>query len=145
MTSACSDPPAVQQVGGSVLVQGQEMLAAVYRCVCAGIERRSRNGLSSSDLAELQKLIRRAHVSATRHENAVYVVAEAHSDGQGVADWISVAEAAAVLALSRRQTQRLAQQLALQGLAERIGTTWALRKAPVLALKLERERKAQNG
>lgn len=137
--------PPVQQMGGAVLVQSPEMLAAVYGCVRAGIERRSRDGLASGHLAELQKLLRRAHMSATRHELVSYQVVESHSEGQDGGDWIDVAEAAAELALGRRQTQRLAQQLARRALAKRIGNSWALNRAPVLALAEQRKRKAHNG
>jgi hypothetical protein len=135
----------VQQCGGAVLIQGEQGLTSLARCVLAQIRESQRNGYSIEPYARLLTSIHAARMSAPRHENTVYVVAESHSEGQGGADWYSVAEAAAVLALSRRQTQRLAQQLALLQQAKRIGTTWALQQAPVLALAEERKRKARNG
>jgi hypothetical protein len=138
------NPAPVQQLGGAVLIQGQDGLNDLARCILSRIKQEQRNGCSPAPYARMYAAVHAA-MSSTRHESTVYVVAESHSEGQGGADWYSVAEAAAVLALSRRQTQRLAQQLALLQQAKRIGTTWALQQAPVLALAEERRRKARNG
>jgi ABC-type dipeptide/oligopeptide/nickel transport system ATPase subunit len=83
-------------------------------------------------------------MSANGHEFASYQVVESHSDSQDEDDWIDVAAAAELLVVSRRHVRRLAPSLS-PGQAKRIGTSWALRKAPVLALAQERKRKAANG
>jgi hypothetical protein len=59
-----------------------------------------------------------------------------HLSGQGAADLLSVAEAAAVLNVSPRQVRRLAES---EQLGDRIGTSGALNRARVLALKTRRE------
>jgi hypothetical protein len=137
-------PDPVQQCGSAVLIQG-DGLEDIAKCILARIRESQRNGYSIEPYARLLTSVHAARMSAARHEFATYVLSEQESEGQDVVDWFSVEEAAAVLALSRRQTQRVAQQLFRAGLAKRIGTTWALKRAPVLALKLERDRKARNG
>ena len=49
-------------------------------------------------------------------------MAESHSDSQDVDDWIDVAEAAELLAVSRRHVRRLAPSLS-PGEAKRIGNS----------------------
>jgi len=137
-----SDPPPVQQVGGAVLVQGREGLDQFAKCVLAQIRETQRNGYSVEPYAQLLRTIHTARMSgsANGHELASYQVVQSHSDGQDVDDWIDVAEAAELLAVSRRHVRRLAPSLSAGG-AKRIGNTWALRKAPVLALAEQRRRR----
>jgi hypothetical protein len=132
-------PPA--QTGPAVLVQDRETLRHPYFCVHAGIQKLHRDGLSSQHLEPLKGLLRRAIMSANRHEFPVYVLAEEHSTGQET-DWLTVAEAAAELDLSARQVCRLARD----GLGTRKGgREWRLPRSRVVTLKQERDWKAQNG
>jgi hypothetical protein len=131
---------AVQQVGGAVVVQG-DCLQHLIASVLALIREMQRNGYAPpSALADLLTKAHAARMSQPRHEFASYQVVESHSEGQDVDDWIDVAEAATVLAISRRHVQRLAPSLS-PGDAKRIGNSWALRKAPVLALANERRKR----
>jgi ABC-type dipeptide/oligopeptide/nickel transport system ATPase subunit len=132
-----SNPPAVQQVGGAVLVQGREGLDQFAKCVLAQIREVQRNGYSVEPYAQLLRTIHTARMSQPRHELASYEVVEAHSDRQDVDDWIDVTEAAEILAVTRRQVQRLAPSFS-PGEAKRIGKSWALKRAPVLALAEQR-------
>jgi hypothetical protein len=133
-------PPAVQQVGGFVVVQG-DCLQHLMASVLALMREMQRNGYAPpSALVDLLTKAHAARMSQPRHEFAGYEVVEAHSEGQDVDDWIDVAEAAEVLAVTRRQVQRLAPSLS-PGDAKRIGNSWAFRKAPVLALAAERRRR----
>jgi ABC-type dipeptide/oligopeptide/nickel transport system ATPase subunit len=135
-----SNPPAVQQVGGAVLVQGQG-LDQFMKCVLAQIRVAQRSGYSVEPYAQLLRTIHTARsMSANGHEFASYQVVESHSDSQDEDDWIDVAAAAELLVVSRRHVRRLAPSLS-PGQAKRIGKSWALRKAPVLALAEQRRSK----
>ena len=135
------NPPPVQQVGAAVLVQGKDALDQFAKCVLAQIRETQRNGYSVEPYAQLLRTIHRARgLSVNGQELATYVVAESHSDSQDEDDWIDVAEAAELLVVSRRHVRRLAPSLS-PGQAKRIGRSWALRKAPVLALAEERRRR----
>ena len=110
------------------------------RCVKAGIQKCSHDGVSPAHLHPLAALLRRAYMSAVGHEDAVYVLAEEHSIGRDN-DWLRVAEAAAEIGLSERQVRRLARE----GLGTRKGREWRLPRSKVLALKQERDWKDRNG
>lgn len=79
-------------------------------------------------------MIHTARLSRTRHEFVNYTVVDANSKSEGGADLFSVAEAAAVLGWDIRRTRRLAQRLFRTRQAKRIGSSWAVDRAPVLAL-----------
>ena len=142
-----TDAPLVQQVGGAIIVQGdclQHLLAAVL----ALMREMHANGFAHppalADLLIKAHAARTTHrardMSANGHELATYVVAESHSEGQDVDDWIDVAEAAKLLRIGHRQMRRLAPSLS-PGQARRIGRAWALKRAPVLALAEQRRRR----
>jgi hypothetical protein len=135
-----SNPPAVQQLGGAVVVQG-DCLQHLMASVLALMREMQRNGYAPpSALGDLLAKAHPARMSQPRHEFASYQVVEAHSEGQDVDDWIDVAEAAEVLAVTRRQVQRLALKQFAPGDVKRIGNSWALKRAPVLALAEARRR-----
>lgn len=132
-----ADP--VQQAGSAVLVQGRAALDLLAKCVLAQIREVQRNGYSVEPYAQLLRTIHTARMSQPRHEFASYQVVEAHSNSQDVDDWIDVAEAAEVLAVTRRQMQRLTLKQFAPGDVKRIGNSWALKRAPVLALAEQRK------
>ena len=134
-------PDPVQQCGAAVLIQGEQGLTDLAKCLLAQIRESQRNGYSVEPYARMLRIAYSARMSARGHEFATYVLSEQESEGQDGFDWFSVEEAAAVLTLSRCQTQRVAQQLFRAGLAKRIGTAWALKRAPVLALAEERRKR----
>jgi hypothetical protein len=138
------DPPPVQQVGPALLVQGKEGLDQLAKCVLAQIREMQRNGYSPAPYAQLLRTIHAARMSQPRHEFASYQLVETHSESQDADDWIGVTEAAQALGVGIRQMQRLAHSLS-PGQAKRIGKSWTLKRAPVLALAAERQRKAANG
>ncbi|TPG31644.1 hypothetical protein [Mycolicibacterium hodleri] len=132
------NPPAVQQVGAAVLVQG-DGLEHVKACVLALMREMQRNGYAPPPaLADLLTKAHAARMSQTRQEFVSYQVVEAHSESQDVDDWIGVAEAAQTLGVGIRQMQRLAQNLS-PGQVKRIGNSLALKRAPVLALAAQRK------
>lgn len=130
----------VMQVGGAVLIQGKEGLDQIAKCVLAQIRELNRNGYSSAPYAQLLTTIHAARMSQPRHELVSYQLVESHSDSQDVDDWIDVAEAAAILEISGRQMQRLAREFA-PGHVRSIGTSRALKRAPVLALATQRRKR----
>lgn len=133
--------PPVQVGPGVVVLQGEDALRDLYFCLHAGAQKLRRDGLSAGRFERLKSTIYRALMSRPRHEVAYCVAVETESNGQDASDLLTVAEAAEVLALSRRQVQRLASELG----GVRIGHGLAFRRAPVLALKQTREREAQSG
>lgn len=133
--------PPVQQVGNAVLVQGQEALDQIAKCVLAQIRETQRNGYSVEPYAQLLRTIHAARMSHSRHEFAITAAAEPQSDGQDGDDLMNATFAAAELNISVRQVQRLAPCLG----AVRVGRSWAFKRAPVLAAAEERRRKAANG
>jgi excisionase family DNA binding protein len=82
-------------------------------------------------------------MSLERHEIGASTPALSGLNGQDPSDLISVADAADILRLSKRQVQRLAASPGGLG-AVRAGRTWMLAKAPVLALAKERARDRTN-
>ena len=106
-----ADLPPVQQLDGSVLIQGPQMLAAAYQSVLAGIKRRRADGLPSADLQQLARALRRAHIDASRPRHRLAETLPAGScctcqDGE----LVSVAAAARMLSVGKRQVQRPAGQ-----------------------------------
>jgi excisionase family DNA binding protein len=131
------------QRGDSVTIIGAPILAAAYRSVLLGIRARRADGLPSRDLQELARALRRAHdASPPRHLLGDTPTAGACCEGQAAGAWCSAGEAAFLLGVSRRTVQRMAADPRGGLDAIRIGRTWALRRAPVLALAAARERKA---
>ena len=138
--SPCSDdpPPIVQRDDGTVLIQGEQTLGLLYRCVLAGITRRHRDGVSSHDLTELRTVLYRACMSARRHRDDSRRPTTSCCTCQDGADLIGTTEAATLLSLTPRQVARLAaRDVGLGGI--RLGHAWVLKRAPVLALARERE------
>ena len=101
------------------------------------IAQRRANGAPSDGLRQAAKLLYRAYnTSPQRHELPMGTDTPAGSEGQD-GELIDSAEAAELLAVSRRQAQRLAAR----GLATRCGQVWLFRRAAVQALKASRDRK----
>lgn len=125
--------------GDAVTIRGAKLLASAYQATLAGIARRSRDGLPSPELRALARALRDAHdMSHERQEIGTSVPTSPELNGQDLSDLISVADAAGLLRLSRRQVQRLvAGPGGLDGV--RVGRTWMLSKAPVLTLARERQ------
>jgi excisionase family DNA binding protein len=140
----------ITQDGDTVTIRGAPELAAVYRCVLLGIQRRRADGLPTADLQALARALYRAHLETSRPRRSLAETLPTTPccDGQGVCDWLSVGEASALLGISRRQVQRMAAESSRRGGLDtiRVGRTWALKKAPVLA-QAERRRndKRPNG
>ncbi len=125
-------PPLVARDDGTVLISGAA-LPLLYRCVLAGIARQHRDGIATSPLLhQIRTVLFQAATSPTRHMLAETPPTTPCCESQNVSDLLSVGEAAALLRLSRRQIQRMAQARRLQ--AVRVGRIWALHRAPVLAL-----------
>lgn len=119
------------------MIQGEQATALLYRACLALIARRHRDGLGASPLLQQAvTTLHRACMSQARHEDAHLTPAESDCGGQH-GDWIGVAEAAEVLGLSKRHTQRLAASGLLGG--ARCGSIWMLRKATVLTMADERK------
>jgi hypothetical protein len=122
------------QRGDSVTIQGRRLLGAVYRSVLLGVAHRRANGVPSGDLQELARLLYRACTSSQRHELPMGTGTAAGLKGQD-GELIDSAEAARLLAVSRRQAQRLAAS----GLATRCGQVWLYRRGAVQALAQQRK------
>jgi excisionase family DNA binding protein len=114
--------------------------ALLYRATLALILREHRDGLTPSPLLhQLRRELYRAATSPERHEDAHACTSQPCSNHQSACDWCDVAEAAAILRLSRRQVQRMAR--APGGLDSiQVGRVWLLRRAPLLALAERRDR-----
>ncbi len=131
------------QRGDSVVIQGKQLLGETYRSVLDHIARRRTNGTPSDDLRQLAKALFRAYnMSPQRHEiDSGADDRPSSSNQQSRDDWITTGEAALLLGMSRRSVQRLAR--APGGLeAIRVGRTYAIRSAPLLALQ---RKKASHG
>jgi excisionase family DNA binding protein len=129
----------IEQRGDSVVIQGRALLGEVYRSVLNHIAHRRVNGTPSDDLRQLAKMLYRAYMSSQRHEfdSAADTPTDWNSQ-QSRADWVSTAEAADILQVSQRSVQRLAK--APGGLeAIRVGRTYMIRAAPLLALAQQRK------
>ncbi|MGE2835460.1 hypothetical protein [Mycobacterium sp. SMC-4] len=131
----------VRQVGDTVTVRGRNALDDLARCVLARIQKDRLNGASPARYARLLAAIHTA-MSSSGQQLAESADPQTHSNQQGEDNWMSTTEAAATLGITCRQMRRLAPSI--DG-AQRIGNTWALRQAAVLALAEERHRKARNG
>jgi excisionase family DNA binding protein len=137
MIDDCGSP-----CGDSVIVTGRALIGALYRCVLLGVAHRRANGTPSDDLRQLAKLLYRAYTSPQRHEFDQAEADQPGWTGQDPSDWCSTREAASLLGCSLRQIQRSAGDPGgLPGI--RVGRVWLLHRAPVLARKAERERKAR--
>ena len=124
--------------GDSVTITGRPLLGEVYRSVLSHIAHRRANGTPSDDLRQLAKALFRAYnMSPQRHQLPTDTGTQPCSEGQD-GELIDSADAARMLAVSRRQAQRLAADLA----ATRCGPVWLYRRAAVQALKASRDRKA---
>ena len=131
----------ITQRDDSVIVSG-EAAALLYRATLALILRQHGDGVTPPPLLhELRAaLFRATTMSPTRRNNAADHLVPPQSTCQDSSDWCSVGEASALLGISRRQVQRMATDRSRGGLeAIRVGRTWALRKAPVLALAERRK------
>ena len=135
-----ADEPPIQQHDGAVLIQTAPMLAAAYQATLAGIRRRRADGLPAGDLQQLARTLRRAHhaaMSGARHKDAGHTTGGPCSHCQH-GDPVGVGEAALLLGVSRRQTQRLAAGNSDLG-GVRVGKTWVLDRGAVLALAAKRK------
>ena len=136
------NPPPVSQHGLAVLLQGSG-LSEVFILVEAGLRRMENQGIKAEQMARLRRhrdVLAAAHddrMSHPGHEFAGVVVAESNSHCQDGDDWMSIAEAATELSLTTRHLRRLAPILG----GTRIGNSWMVKKAPVLTLKRQRERR----
>ena len=128
----------IEQRGDSVVITGRPLLGEVYRAVQLGIAHRRANGVPSRDLQAAAQALYRAHMSPPRHELATAADTSASWDHQQSRDdWVTTAEAASLLGLSRRSVQRMAK--APGGLDSiRVGRTYLLRSAPLLVQANER-------
>ncbi|MEW5808565.1 MAG: helix-turn-helix domain-containing protein [Actinomycetota bacterium] len=137
------DIAGVQQFGLCVLLQGQG-LSEVYALVEAGWRYMKGQGIKAEQMQRLQAyrhILATAHDERLRfakeHELATYVAVDAHSEGQDVADLISVADAAKELGFSVQHVRRLARS----GLLQRAAFSGLLIRSDVLALKRQRARR----
>jgi hypothetical protein len=131
--------PPITQDGGVVIVRG-EALRVLYRATLALAARHHRDGLASPALLHaLRAELYRASMSRSRRKLATAVDTPACCTCQDGDDWIGVAAASALLSVSRRQVQRLAEHDAGLLGARRIGSIWALRRSAVLALAERRK------
>jgi excisionase family DNA binding protein len=130
----------ITQRDGVVIVSGAAV-PLMYRAVLALTIRHRRDGVSSPPLLHtLRTVLFRAATSPPRHRLAETTLAETSCDGQVPSDWCSTGEASFLLGVSRRQVQRMAAEHGRGGLdAIRVGRTWLLPRAPVLALARERQ------
>jgi hypothetical protein len=124
----------IEQHDDSVTVSGKQLLGEVYRAVLGHIAHRRANGTPSHDLQQVARELYRAHMSPQRHELPTDTDDQPCSEGQD-GELIDSAEAAELLAVSRRQAQRLAAR----GLATRCGQVWLYRRAAVQALAQQRK------
>ena len=130
---------------GAVIVSG-DAAALLYRATLALILREHRDGVAPSPLLHQlrRELYRATTMSPPRHRDDSRPPTESCCNGQDPSDLLSVADAAGLLRLSKRQVQRLAASPGgLDGV--RVGRTWMLAKAPVLALAERRQRDRPDG
>jgi len=128
-----------QRDDGTVLVSGAAV-ALLYRAVLALAIRHPLDGVSSPALLHtLRAMLYRAATSRPRHELATAVGASACCTCQH-GELIGSAAAAGLLAMSRRQTQRLAatDDGSLLG-AVRCGSVWLYQRNAVLTLAAQRK------
>ena len=137
-----TDPPPITQHDGVVIVSG-DALGLLYRATLALAARHRRDGLASPSLLhDVRTALYRATttaMSAPRRELSNALDTSACCTCQNGDDLISVAAAARLLAMSRRQVQRLAVHDADLLGARRVGSIWALRRSAVLAYVARRK------
>lgn len=135
----CARP--VQAHGLAVLLQGAG-ISEVFILVEAGLRYMKDQGLKREQYTRLKShrdILAEAHderMSTNGHDLPVYVVREAHSVRQDVADLITVADAAAELGYTERHVRRLAHA----GLLQRGGIPGLLIRSDVLTLAARRRK-----
>jgi hypothetical protein len=135
-------PPPVQQHGLAVLLQGLGV-SEVYTLVEAGLKWMKGQGIKAEQMTRLHSyrdVLAQAHddrMFAKEHELPTYVVAEAHSKCQDVADLMTVADAAKELRYTVQHVRRLVRAGVLQQ-----GSFGLILRSDVLTQKLERKRGA---
>jgi hypothetical protein len=100
----------VQQRDDTVTIHGAAALAATYRAVLLGIRQHRQDGLPTHELQQVARALFRAHTAAMsppRHELSNALDSSACCGCQD-GELIGSAEASRLLAMGRRQTQRLA-------------------------------------
>jgi hypothetical protein len=133
---ALTEPPAVQQLGSAVLLQGQALTDAYY-LVSAGIREASRSGYPTGRFEEIRRAIRDA--SRRRQSDVAERELLSHSgNDRSAVDTIGTAEAAALLGIGFRNCQRKAKE----GLGRRVGGRWVYDRALVIA-EAERRKERQ--
>jgi hypothetical protein len=136
-----TDPPVVAHDG--VIVVSGAAVPLLYRAVLALAIRHRRDGVASPALLhELRTVLYRATtMSPPRHKVSHVYESSSCCGCQGECDWLSVGEVSSLLGVSRRQVQRMAAESSRRGgLDAIVGRTWALRRAPALALAERRDR-----
>ncbi len=109
--------PAVQRLGASILVQGPALRELQYLLVLGARERQRRDALQASvGVRHLLALLAEAvdeddPVTRARHGDVAGGADSADSAVMGTPQEITTGEAAAILALGRRQVQRLASSI----------------------------------
>ena len=132
--------PLITQRDGVVVISG-DAVPLLYRATIALAARHHRDGLASPALLHtLRAALYGATTSPPRRKVSMAMDTSACCTCQDGDDWISAGEAALLLGLSRRQVQRMAAKHYWGGAgAIRVGRTWALQRAPVLALAERRK------
>lgn len=141
MTTPVYRPPAstpgFEQLGDAVLVRAAAVRALVF-ALSRAVDDRRRHG-KPEQVAEFEAF-RRIAVSALesgpmsqrRHSD----VAMSPALGQSISDegdWLSIADAAQLTGLSRRQLQRVARNFSQVNAARRIGLSWIVNRAALVA------------
>jgi hypothetical protein len=142
VTGACGAGGCTQH-DGSVTIRGRPLLGEVYRSVLDHIAHRRANGAPSDDLRQAARLLYRAYMSPQRRPLPMGADTAAGWNSQD-GELIGSAEAARLLAVSRRQAQRLAASSGAD-LATRCGPVWLYRRAAVQALAQQRKKAARHG
>ncbi len=136
--------PAVQRLGASILVQGPALRELQYLLVLGARERQRRDALQASvGVRHLLALLAEAvdeddPVTRARHGDVAGGADSADSAVMGTPQEITTGEAAAILALGRRQVQRLASSIG----ARRVpGGAFVLDRAAVEGYAAQRRQK----
>lgn len=121
--------PAIEQLGGAVLVRGQALSRILFG-IGRGIDAAHHAGRTDlvAELrwyADIFQCAAGEAVSPQRHSD-VATTAPAGRFDVCERDWISVSEAAKRAGKSTRQVQRVAHRLAQKAAARRVGRTWSL-------------------
>ena len=138
-TRLSTDPSPIVQRDGAVIIQGAAV-PLLYRAVHALAISHRRDGVASPPLLQEARtvLFRATTMSPPRHKDAGNAAGGPCSNGQyGVL--IGSAAAARLLAMSRRQAQRLAAHDGDLLGAVRCGSVWLFRRDAVLALAARRK------